>query len=126
VRPWTTAQKLQFVRETYLPGRAVSAVAHAHDLNTNLLFTWRKQYWEDVLSAAEDGPFLPVQVVSESEASDRNVSMPSPKWPAAREARPGVIRVELRRGNVSIEGSVDPTMLRAALRKPVPSTVSTA
>lgn len=42
-RSWTAAEKRRIVAETFEPGASVSTVARRHDLNANLLFTWRRQ-----------------------------------------------------------------------------------
>ena len=36
-------EKRRIVGETFEPGASVSAVAQRHGLNTNLLFTWRRE-----------------------------------------------------------------------------------
>jgi transposase len=42
-RSYTLEQKQQLVAESYGPGASVSLVARRHDINANLLFTWRRQ-----------------------------------------------------------------------------------
>ena len=42
-RLWSAAEKQQIVAETYGPGASVSIVARRHDLNANLLFSWRRK-----------------------------------------------------------------------------------
>jgi len=42
-RSWSDAEKKRIVAETLEPGASVSIVARRHDLNANLLFTWRRQ-----------------------------------------------------------------------------------
>ena len=34
----------QIVEETLVPGASVSLVARAHNVNANLVFTWRRRY----------------------------------------------------------------------------------
>lgn len=42
-RRWSEADKRRIVAESYAPGMTVSAVARNNDLNTNLLFDWRRK-----------------------------------------------------------------------------------
>src|SRR5206468_9145504 len=42
----TKAERRQIVEETLKPGASVSRVARAHDVNTNQVFHWRRQYRE--------------------------------------------------------------------------------
>jgi transposase len=43
-RTYTLAFKQQVIRETLEPGTSVSMVARRHDINANVVFTWRSQY----------------------------------------------------------------------------------
>jgi transposase len=42
-RRWTDEEKRRIVAESEAPGSSVSIVARRHDLNTNMLFTWRRE-----------------------------------------------------------------------------------
>ena len=42
-RRWPLEAKARIVAETLEPGSSVSIVARRHDLNANLLFTWRRK-----------------------------------------------------------------------------------
>jgi transposase-like protein len=42
-RAWSTEEKHRIVAESFEAGASVSVVARRHDLNSNLLFTWRRQ-----------------------------------------------------------------------------------
>ena len=42
-RSWSAEEKRRIVEESLRPGASVSVVARRHDLNANLLFTWRRQ-----------------------------------------------------------------------------------
>jgi transposase len=41
-RRWSVEEKLRIVAETDAPGATVREVARRHDLNANLLYTWRR------------------------------------------------------------------------------------
>ena len=61
-RRWSTADKLRIVAETQEPGAAIRAVAARHDVCESLLFTWRRQVREGVLTASPDiSMFMPVR-----------------------------------------------------------------
>jgi transposase len=57
-RVWSRAEKRRIVAECLEPGASVSLVARRHDLNTNMLFTWRRQ-----LGAGDAAPARPVSFV---------------------------------------------------------------
>jgi transposase-like protein len=43
--------KRQIVQETLAPGASVARVARAHGVNANLVFTWRRQYRQELFEA---------------------------------------------------------------------------
>src|SRR4051794_41958832 len=53
-RSWSADEKRRIVEESLRPGASVAVVARRHDLNANLLFTWRRQ-----VGAAEPAAGLP-------------------------------------------------------------------
>ena len=72
-------EKRRIVAETYERGASVSAVARRHDLNANLLFTWRRVMGRVAPASAEEPPrFVPAVIVTEAEAA----STPVPPSPA--------------------------------------------
>src|SRR5262245_32802598 len=107
-------ERRQIVEETLKPGASVSLVARAHDVNTNQVFKWRKQYREGRLNMAPtsttSSALLPVKI------SD---SLPAARPRSARQRlktrRPGVIDIDLGHARVRIEGAADPDCVRAAL-----------
>ncbi len=46
-RIWSEALKREIVAAAAAPGASVSIVARRYDVNTNLVFTWRKLYGAD-------------------------------------------------------------------------------
>jgi transposase len=66
-RLWSEDEKRPIVAETFAPGASVSIVARRHDLNTNMLFTWRRQ-----IGAAPTFPaggavtFVPAAITAEA------------------------------------------------------------
>src|SRR5262249_61192434 len=51
-RRWTRTEKQRLVAETLASGASVSRVARRHDVNANLLFTWRRQARRGMLGSA--------------------------------------------------------------------------
>jgi transposase len=73
----TLAQKREMVEETLQPGASVAVVARRHEVNANLLFTWRRQYRQGLLEpvAAMGTPrLLPVKVSTPPPVASRQVS----------------------------------------------------
>jgi transposase len=63
----TLDEKQRMVAESYEPGASVSRVARRHEINANLLFTWRRQLREPP-RLAPPVEFIPVDIVSEQAA----------------------------------------------------------
>jgi transposase len=62
-RRWSTADKLRIVAEAQEPGVRSAPAAARHDVCESLLFTWRRQVREGVLTAGSDmAMFMPVQM----------------------------------------------------------------
>jgi len=55
-RRYTLALKRQVVEEALAGDDLVSMVARRHDLNANLLFTWRRRYRQGTLARAAEEP----------------------------------------------------------------------
>jgi transposase len=62
-RRWSTEDKLRLVAEAYEPGAAIRAVAARHGVCESLLFTWRRQVREGMLTPPEMATFMPVQML---------------------------------------------------------------
>src|SRR5882672_7446667 len=66
-RLWSDDEKRQIVAETLAPGASVSVVARRHDLNANMLFTWRRQMGTAALVPAGEGvKFVPAAIAVEA------------------------------------------------------------
>jgi transposase len=75
-RIWSLEEKRRIVEESFAPGASASLVARRHDMNTNMLFTWRRQLGASS-AAAPDQPvsFVPATIAAEAPAaSDREES----------------------------------------------------
>ena len=66
-RLWSDDEKRRIVAETFAPGASVSIVARRHDLNANMLFTWRRQIGATtVLPAGDAVTFVPAAITAEA------------------------------------------------------------
>src|ERR1700738_4624549 len=104
---WPEPLKRQIVAETRMPGASVSVVARRHDVNSNQVFKWRREY--EVGLPDRDVTLVPV-ALRPSPASVPNADCDLPR-PAG-----GVIEIELKSGaRVRISGAVDGAALRRVL-----------
>ena len=106
-RSWSVSFKRRVVAEASLPGSSVAAVARRHDLNTNLVFNWRRRY-----GGAED--FLPVLI-------DESSELPSPEdsgqpGAASDEHEPEIDVTLLTGHRVKLRGRLDPDFVVRLLR----------
>jgi transposase len=75
-RLWSTDEKRRIVAETLAPGASVSVVARRHDLNANMLFTWRREVGGVTSPVADETvTFVPATI---TDASGTAVSARSP------------------------------------------------
>jgi transposase len=66
-RLWSDDEKRRIVAETFAPDASVSIVARRHDLNANMLFTWRRQIGAAALLPAGDAvTFVPAAITAEA------------------------------------------------------------
>ena len=94
-RHWSDEDKARIVAECDAPGSSVSLVARRHDLNTNMLFTWRRQFRERPRGAGEIS-FVPAVIAPQEPAGDRPAEMP-------REPQPGLVGTSPSRPTGRIE-----------------------
>ena len=105
----TKAERRQIVEETMKPGASVSQVARAHDVNTNQVFHWRRQYragWFD--DEKKSTALLPVRITA---AVARK---PGPAK-SAQAATTGVIDIDLGHARIRIEGAAGANSVRAGV-----------
>ena len=64
---WMNDEKRRIVAESFEEGTSVAAVARRHDLNTNLLFTWRRQFGMATASETKEPTVIvPVMVAPQT------------------------------------------------------------
>jgi transposase len=69
-RIWSAEEKRRIVAEAIEPGASVSVVARRHDLNANMLFTWRRQAAATgTISPAAAMTFVPAAITAEPVAT---------------------------------------------------------
>jgi transposase len=101
-------ERRQIVEETLKPGASVSLVARAHDVNTNQVFKWRRQYQQGGLDNSPT-TLLPVKITDAVPAMAANPRRNS------RTRRVGIIDIDLGHARVRIEGAANPECIRAVL-----------
>lgn len=117
-RRWPDVLKRELVAAAMAPGASVSVIARRHDLNTNQLFKWCRQFGSAAASAEPAG-FLPVEVMPLPAVPSpvSTTSAPAPAEPALPAAAPtGSIDVALPGGvRVKIIGAADAKTVTAVL-----------
>src|SRR5437899_11797861 len=86
-RSWSVDEKRRMVEESLEPGASMSVVARRHDVNANLLFSWRRQFQDGLLMA--ETALGPVAIAAPT--AERRRSAPA-------RSRPGMIEIELTSG----------------------------
>jgi transposase len=107
-RFFTAEHKRRIAQEASAPGASVSRIARAHDVNTNQVFKWKRQYLcSQATPPSGATPLLPV-VLSET-------TVPATPASTARTAREGAIELHLPLGRVVLTGNVNIDVLRIVL-----------
>lgn len=102
-RLWSMEDKRRIVAETFEPGASVSMVARRHDLNANMLFTWRRE------AAALVSPLKAVSFVPAT-------LTPDPVPPASQESS-GRMEIALAGGaRVIVGADVDAAALARVMK----------
>jgi len=120
-RKYSLDFKLKILQETTASGASVASVALRHNINTNVVFRWRKLYREgrlgDGVSGAKALPppaLVPVRVTEREPVPV--ASPPPPAKPAPRKKR-GTMTITMPGGfTLRVEEGIDDAALRAALR----------
>jgi len=106
-RAWPEALKREIVAACQVPGVSVSMVARQYDVNTNLVFAWRKIYG----GVPETAPTQLVPVIVTADPPAAKDPAPAADLPAA-----DLIEIELPRGyRVRVSGNIKAGALRLVL-----------
>jgi len=110
----TDEEKRRMVEGTLASGESVAVMARHYGVNANQLFHWRKQYHAGLLGAAKRDGASDVQLLPVTVSDDRPVES---EHKVSRLERPTcTINIEFPgRALVSVEGQVDPVLVRAVL-----------
>ena len=65
-RSWTRDEKRRIVEESLVAGASIAEVARRHELNANLLFTWRRKMGVEPSEQKDPTPLLPVTIIAEA------------------------------------------------------------
>ena len=98
------------VEETLEVGSSVARVSRKYGINANQVFQWRRMYRDGHLGGRPQSELKLLGVTVNDEAE-----IPQPER-AASGTRAGLLHIELPgRALVSVEGSIDPSLVRAVL-----------
>ena len=105
-RLWSTDEKRRIVAETFEVGASVSIVARRHDLNANMLFTWRREFGASTATASAQ-TFVPAVIGRE----------PIPAFSTAPAVPAGRMEIALTGGDRVIVGAdVDAAALARVIK----------
>ncbi len=114
-RSFTGEFKRLVVKESLAPGASVSSVALRHRLNTNMLFTWRRQYLRE-LAGVPAVNLLPVKIDGSESIVPAATPEPVPAGQSARNpVSPGCIEIEAFGACIRLKGAIDADALRSVL-----------
>ena len=76
-RRWTDDEKQRIVAESEAPGSSVSIVARRHDLNANMLFTWRREFRQRATGTDVDqAAFIPAIIARDEVGASQPATAP--------------------------------------------------
>ena len=114
-------KKRRIVEETLRPHASVARAAQAHGVNANQVFYWRKQYQQGLLGPTPPkAALLPVQIsdLVPQEPTSAPIAQSEvfvSSRPGTELAPTGTIHLELAQAKLCIQGTADPSCLRAVL-----------
>jgi transposase len=119
----SSAERLQVVEETLVPGASVALVARAHGVNANQVFAWRKLYLTGKLidksskAITQVSPrLLPVTVSDADQHLGAIVAdTTSASTPVMCTAAPGSIHIQFSKAQIRVEGCADASTLRVVM-----------
>ncbi|WP_434126524.1 IS66-like element accessory protein TnpA [Klebsiella quasipneumoniae] len=115
--------KISLAKQALQPGAVVARIAREHDINDNLLFKWKSQYEDGLLSDDDIQECLPVPVaLTDTPESIRPVT--NPFWrnkpdecPAGDPGNAPRCERHLKSGVVKLFDPLTPELLRALIRE---------
>lgn len=110
-RSFTRAFKQDLVNQTLVPGASISGIALANGLNTNQVFTWRRQ----LLAPTPVRPAVLLPVEMEASASGM-VNIPADPVPTKPIPVGPYIEIAVTHATVRLHGHIDQATLRTVLQ----------
>lgn len=113
----SAVERRRIVEETLEAGASVARVALKYGVNANQVFQWRRLHRDGKLGmvAEQALKLLPVNITEEPELRKSGLRKPKPSQ--VEPVRCGAIHIELPgKVRVSLEGNVDPGVVRAVLK----------
>ena len=103
-------EKRKIVLQSLSPATSIAAVARAHNINPNLLHTWRWQYRHGELGEHHSGAaLLPVRIEPQASASVNSAS-------TALEATLSHVEIIVGDARVLVHGSVEREVIHSVLQ----------
>lgn len=102
----SVAEKRRIVEETLVTGASVAGVARSHGVNANQVFNWRRLYQRGLLGGNPPATALVPVKITEPPAAPESGAPSAPS---------GSIQLRLPKGQLRVEGVVDPACLRVVL-----------
>jgi len=110
-RSFTAEQKKTIAEEALAAGASVSRIARAHDLNTNQVFKWMREYQRSNSGTGKTTQKLVPVLLSPPLGSFETSAVSEKQTTVAT----GTIELHLTRGRICLVGSVDANNLRVVL-----------
>jgi len=107
---YSEAYKRRVVALTFEPGVSVSQVAQRHGINTNLLFSWRRQ--PGIAPSATPSAPLPALLPVTVSVTDTDAKRPPPQ----ADTKQAYIEVEMGAARMRLHGGVDMHTVAAIMR----------
>ncbi|WP_442872977.1 transposase [Aurantimonas sp. C2-3-R2] len=109
--PWPTSFKEQVVLETLVPGASVSAIARQHDIDTSLIYRWRRQFRVEKVDGVGGGRFLPVAISDQVPGTPGKTEVATRTAGRSKPRRTRASRIEIEyRAATSLSGSATTTI----------------
>lgn len=70
-RYWTPEEKRRIVEESERDGASMAEIARRHDVNANLIFTWRRKMAEGAVAQTVASPILPLTITPDMAPAER-------------------------------------------------------
>jgi len=104
-RRFTQAYKRQVVEQSLQPGASAARVAREHDINSNLLHTWRWHYRTGLLGPVETQAATLIPIALSALPTNEIIPVPSER----------VLSIRCGELHITLQGEVDQATLKTVL-----------